>query len=171
MANSQRLRIVTRMSALAMWQAEYVRAQLLKHHNQLDVEIIGVKTTGDLSQAQNIPLNKIGGKAVFVKELEQALLENEADIAVHSLKDVPATFPEGLGLTAICERASPFDAWVCPKGETLNTIAAGSIVGTSSLRRMVQLKFLRPDLQYEPIRGNVDTRLRKCHEGEFDAIV
>ncbi len=94
--NPQRLRIVTRMSALAMWQAEYVRAQLLKHHNQLDVEIIGVKTTGDLSQAQNIPLNKIGGKAVFVKELEQALLDNEADIAVHSLKDVPATFPEGL---------------------------------------------------------------------------
>ncbi len=167
----QRLRIVTRMSALAMWQAEYVRAQLLLHHNQLDVEIIGVKTTGDLSQAQNIPLNKIGGKAVFVKELEQALLDNEADIAVHSLKDVPATFPEGLGLTAICERASPFDAWVCPIGETLNTIAAGSIVGTSSLRRMVQLKAIRPDLQYEPIRGNVDTRLRKCHEGEFDAIV
>ncbi|MBS0286418.1 MAG: hydroxymethylbilane synthase [Proteobacteria bacterium] len=171
MAQPNKIRIVTRTSALAMWQANYVRAQLLSHHNQLDVEIIGVKTTGDLSQADNIPLSKIGGKAVFVKELEQALIANEADIAVHSLKDVPATFPPGLGLTTLCERASPFDAWVCPQGYTVDSIPAGSVVGTSSLRRTVQLKKLRPDLNYVPLRGNVDTRLRKCREGEYTAIV
>ncbi|MGD9591037.1 MAG: hydroxymethylbilane synthase [Candidatus Berkiella sp.] len=164
------IRIVTRTSALALWQAHFVRAQLLAHH-QLDVKIIGIKTAGDLSQADNIPLSKIGGKAVFVKELEQALLTNEADIAVHSLKDVPATFPQGLGLTTICERGDPFDAWVCPKGHTLQTLPSGAIVGTSSLRRTVQLKLLRNDLNYVPLRGNVDTRIKKCHQGEYDAIV
>ncbi len=171
MANTRRLRIVTRMSALAMWQAHYVRTQLLAHHNQLDVEIIGIKTTGDLSQIDNTPLSKIGGKAVFVKELEQALLAKEADIAVHSLKDVPATFPEGLGLTTLSERASPFDAWVCPKGHNFTSLPAGAKVGTSSLRRTVQLKMLRNDLIYLPLRGNVDTRLKKCEQGEYDAIV
>lgn len=167
-----RLRIVSRMSALAMWQAHHVRTQLLAAHaNQLDVEIIGVKTTGDLSQIDNIPLSKIGGKSVFVKELEQALLANEADIAVHSLKDVPATFPEGLGLTTLCERASPFDAWVCPSGHTLQSLPHGAKVGTSSLRRTVQLKMQRNDLVYIPLRGNVDTRIKKCEAGEYDAIV
>ncbi len=168
---ANKLRIVTRMSPLAMWQAHYVRAQLLGHHKELDIEIIGVKTTGDLSQGDNVALSKIGGKGVFVKELEQALLANEADIAVHSLKDVPATFPEGLGLTTFCERASAFDAWICPKGDNFESIQSGAIVGTSSLRRMIQLKKLRPDLNYVPVRGNVDTRLRKCEAGEFDALV
>ncbi len=171
MASSHRLRIVSRMSALAMWQANYVRTQLLSHYPELDVEIIGVKTTGDLSQIDNIPLSKIGGKSVFVKELEQALLANEADIAVHSLKDVPATFPDGLGLTTLCERASPYDAWVSPKGHTLQSLPSGAIVGTSSLRRIVQLKMQRNDLVYIPLRGNVDTRLKKCEAGEYDAIV
>lgn len=166
---SQKLRIVTRTSALAMWQAEHVRSQLLKHHPKLEIEIIGVKTTGDIRL--DVSLQKIGGKGLFVKELEQALLNHEADLAVHSLKDVPATFPEGLELAAICERANPFDAWICPQGDTLGSLPQGSRVGTSSLRRLVQLKQFRPDLVYEPLRGNVDTRLRKCHEGEFGAIV
>jgi len=165
------IRIVTRTSALAMWQAEYVRQQLIHHHNELDVKIIGIKTSGDISQSTNMPLYKIGGKSLFVKELEEALLAEEADIAVHSLKDVPAAFPSGLGLTAICERENPFDAWVCPRGFTIETLPSGAKVGTSSLRRMVQLRALRPDLEYTPLRGNVDTRLRKCKAGEFDAIV
>lgn len=171
MTAPQRMRIVTRTSALAMWQATFVQAQLLQHYPQMEVEIIGVKTSGDISQERNIPINKIGGKAVFVKELEQALLANEADIAVHSLKDVPSEFPQGLGLTAICQRASPFDAWICRTGHSLETIPRGAVVGTSSLRRLVQLKQLRNDLSYQPIRGNVDTRVRKCFDGEFDAIV
>ncbi len=165
------LRIVTRTSALALWQAHYVRTQLLAHHPKLDVEIIGVKTTGDLSQATDTPLSKIGGKAVFVKELEQALMDNQADLAVHSLKDVPASFPQGLGLTTILERASALDAWVCPKGIDFASLPSGAVVGTSSLRRVVQLKMLRQDLQYVPLRGNVDTRVKKCHQGEYDAIV
>lgn len=167
----QRLRIVTRTSALAMWQAEYVRHQLIRYHNELDVKIIGVKTSGDLTQSTNTPLYKVGGKSLFVKELEEALLAEEADIAVHSLKDVPAVFPPGLGLIAICERENPFDAWICPKGFTIETLPSGAKVGTSSLRRMIQLRALRSDLEYVPLRGNVDTRLRKCRAGEFDAII
>ncbi|MBS0288972.1 MAG: hydroxymethylbilane synthase [Proteobacteria bacterium] len=166
-----RLRIATRTSALALWQAEYVRTQLLQFYPSLKVELLGIKTTGDLSQNDNTPLYKVGGKAVFVKELEQALLAGEADIAVHSLKDVPSTFPEGLGITTFCERDNPFDAWVCPNNHTLASIPAKAKIGTSSLRRMIQLKMIRPDLEYIGIRGNVDTRLRKCHAGEFDAVV
>jgi hydroxymethylbilane synthase len=152
-----------------MWQAEHIRSKLMSYHNELDVEIIGVKTTGDIRL--DVSLQKIGGKGLFVKELEHALLNDEADVAVHSLKDVPATFPEGLGIVTICERENPFDAWVCPKGFTLDNIPAGSRVGTSSLRRMVQLKAIRSDLIYEPLRGNVDSRLRKCQSGEWDAII
>lgn len=170
-STSRRFRIVTRTSALALWQAEHVRRQLMHHHDELDIEIIGVKTSGDLSQTENIPLYKVGGKSLFVKELEHALLQEEADIAVHSLKDVPAFFPQGLTLGAICERENPFDAWVCPKGFTFATLPSGSKVGTSSLRRMMQLKALRPDLNFVSLRGNVDTRLRKCESGEFDAII
>jgi hydroxymethylbilane synthase len=163
------LRIVTRTSRLAMWQAEHIRAELMAHHPSLDIEIIGIKTKGDLWL--DTPLQKIGGKGLFVKELENALLANEADIAVHSLKDLPAHFPDGLGLAVICARENPFDAWISPQGFTLETLPAGSKVGTSSLRRTVQLRRVRPDLEYLPLRGNVDTRLRKCIEGEWDAIV
>jgi hydroxymethylbilane synthase len=163
------LRIVTRTSALALWQANYVRAQLLKHHPELVVEIIGVKTSAD--QWQDIPLFKMGGKGVFVKELEEALLANTADLAVHSLKDVPFALPEGLGLAAVCERENPLDAWVCPKQLDFAALPSGSRVGTSSLRRIVQLSHMRTDLEYVPLRGNIDTRLRKCQQGEWDAIV
>lgn len=163
------LRIVTRTSRLAMWQAEHIRLALMAHHPTLVVEIIGIKTKGDLWL--DTPLQKIGGKGLFVKELENALLTDEADIAVHSLKDLPAFFPETLGLAAICKREIPLDAFICPKGYTLETLPTGSKVGTSSLRRTVQLRHFRPDLQYLPLRGNVDTRLRKCIEGEWDAIV
>ncbi|MGE3318334.1 MAG: hydroxymethylbilane synthase [Candidatus Berkiella sp.] len=163
------LRIVSRTSRLAMWQAEHIRAALMKHHSSLTVEIIGIKTKGDLWL--DSPLQKIGGKGLFVKELQNALLKNEADIAVHSLKDLPAEFPDELGLGAICARENPFDAFVCPKGFTLETLPHGSRVGTSSLRRTVQLRHFRPDLDFQPLRGNVDSRLRKCVEGEWDAIV
>ena len=165
----RKITIVSRTSSLAMWQAKYIRLQLLKHHAQLSVDILGVKTLGD--RWLEVPLHKVGGKGLFVKELEEALLAKEADIAVHSLKDVPAQFPEGLDIAAICERENPFDAWVCPQGFTLENIPKGSLIGTSSLRRQVQLKRLRPDLQYGSLRGNVDSRLRKCQEGHFDAIV
>ncbi len=163
------LRIVTRTSRLAMWQAEHIRDRLQSHHASLDIEIIGIKTKGDLWL--DTPLQKIGGKGLFVKELENALLNNEADLAVHSLKDLPAVFPEQLGLAAICQRESPLDAFICPKGYTLETLPAGSKIGTSSLRRTVQLRHYRPDLHYSPLRGNIDSRLRKCTEGEWDAIV
>jgi hydroxymethylbilane synthase len=163
------LRIVTRTSRLAMWQAEHIRDRLKSYHSTLDIEIIGIKTKGDLWL--DTPLQKIGGKGLFVKELENALLNNEADIAVHSLKDLPAVFPDKLGLAAICQRESPLDAFICPKGYTLETLPAGSKVGTSSLRRTVQLRHYRPDLQYLPLRGNIDSRLRKCIDGEWDAIV
>ncbi len=163
------LTIITRMSQLALWQANFVREQLLSHHSELDVIIKGIKTSGD--RWLDTPLYKIGGKSLFVKELEQALLEGEADIAVHSLKDVPAQLPPGLTLGAILERESPFDAWVCPAGFYLNNIPIGSRVGTSSLRRLVQMKKIREDLVYEPLRGNVDSRVQKCHAGEYQAIV
>jgi hydroxymethylbilane synthase len=163
------LTIITRMSQLALWQANFVREQLLSHHAELDVKIKGIKTSGD--RWLDTPLYKIGGKSLFVKELEQALLEGEADIAVHSLKDVPAQLPPKLTLAAILERESPFDAWVCPAGFSLENIPTGSRVGTSSLRRLVQMKKIREDLIYEPLRGNVDSRVQKCHSGAYQAIV
>jgi len=167
--SANHLRIVTRTSRLAMWQAEHIRDRLKWHHPTLDIEIIGIKTKGDLWL--DTPLQKIGGKGLFVKELENALLNDEADLAVHSLKDLPAVFPDQLGLTAICERETPFDAFVCPQGYTLETLPPGSKVGTSSLRRIVQLRHYRSDLAYLPLRGNIDSRLRKCIKGEWDAIV
>lgn len=163
------LTIVSRMSPLAMWQAEHVRAQLIQHHPQLTIEIKGIKTQGDRQLDQ--PLYKVGGKSLFVKELEQALLAGEADIAVHSLKDLPAAFPSGLMLGAICAREDPRDAWICPSGQSWENLPAGARVGTSSLRRMVQLQRLRPDLNCFSLRGNVDSRLRKCQQGEWDAII
>lgn len=161
--------IATRTSALALWQANHIRTRLIERYPDLNVELNGIKTLGD--KRMDVSLQKIGGKGVFVKELEEALLNKEADLAVHSLKDMPAILPAGLGIVSICERENPYDAWVCPKNYQLKDIPTNSRVGTSSLRRMLQLKHKRPDLIYEPLRGNVDTRLSKCQSGEWDAIV
>lgn len=164
-----RIRIATRQSPLALWQAEFVKSELLALHPDLIVELIGITTKGDIILDQ--PLAKIGGKALFVKELEVALLENSADIAVHSMKDVPMEFPQGLGLTVICEREDPTDALVSNKYANLNALPLGARVGTSSLRRQCQLRSLRPDLQIGDLRGNVGTRLGRLDSGEFDAII
>lgn len=161
--------IATRMSPLALWQAEYVKRELSRIDPHLQVTLKGIKTQGD--RWLETPLYKLGGKSLFVKELEQALLSGEADLAVHSLKDMPVELPEGLTLGAISMREDPFDAWICPSGHSLYTLPAGSVVGTSSLRRHMQLGAVRPDLVYQPLRGNVETRLKKCLSGEWDAIV
>jgi hydroxymethylbilane synthase len=163
------IRIATRHSPLAMWQANFVKAELLKHHKDLTVEILPMKTKGDI--ILDTPLAKVGGKGLFVKELEVAMLENKADIAVHSMKDVPVDFPEGLGLSVICEREDPRDAFVSNQYKTLLELPIGAIVGTCSLRRQCQIKSLRPDLVIKDLRGNVNTRLRKLDDGEYDAII
>ncbi len=165
----KKLRIATRHSPLAMWQAEYVRSALLALHPDLQVELIGFSTRGDI--ILDTPLAKIGGKALFVKELEHAMLNNEADIAVHSMKDVPMEFPEGLFLPVICEREDPTDAFVSNRYDNVESLPQGAKVGTSSLRRQCQLRAQRPDLQIGDLRGNVGTRLGKLDAGEFDAIV
>lgn len=163
------LRIATRESALALWQAHYVKAQLEHAHPALHVTLVPMTTKGD--QILDTPLAKIGGKGLFVKELEVAMLENRADIAVHSMKDVPVEFPDGLELHTICEREDPTDAFVSNRYSTLDELPIGAVVGTSSLRRQCQLKALRPDLVLKDLRGNVNTRLRKLDEGEYDAII
>lgn len=168
-AGTQTLRIATRQSPLALWQAEFVKAELLKYHPALAVTLVGFTTRGD--KILDSSLSKIGGKGLFVKELEQALLAGEADIAVHSMKDVPMEFPEGLGLSTICEREDPRDALVSNRYKHLSLLPVGAIVGTSSLRRQCQIKHQRPDLQIRDLRGNVQTRLKKLDEGEFDAII
>lgn len=166
---SRTLRIATRESLLALWQAEYIKARLEACHPGLQVELLGMTTRGD--QLLDSPLSKIGGKALFVKELEQALLDGRADIAVHSMKDVPMEFPEGLGLAIICEREDPRDAFVSNHCADVDALPQGARVGTSSLRRECQLRARRPDLQISSLRGNVQTRLRKLDDGEFDAII
>lgn len=166
---SQALRIATRKSLLALWQAEYVKAELERHHPDLRVELVPMTSRGD--RILDIPLAKVGGKGLFVKELEHALLNDEADIAVHSMKDVPMYFPEGLGLSVICPRADPRDAFVSNTFGALDELPAGSVVGTSSMRRQCQILAARPDLKVHFLRGNVQTRLRKLDEGEFDAII
>ena len=163
------LTIATRESPLALWQAEYVQAQLQRAHPGLTVNLLGMTSRGD--QLLDVPLAKVGGKGLFVKELETALLERRADIAVHSMKDVPMEFPEGLGLGVICEREDPSDAFVSNRYGSMEELPAGSVVGTSSLRRECQLRARRPDLQVRFLRGNVNTRLRKLDEGEYDAII
>lgn len=163
------VRIATRESLLALWQAEYIKAELQRHHSDLQVELVGMTTRGD--QLLDSPLSKIGGKALFVKELEQAMLEGRADMAVHSMKDVPMHFPDGLELAIICEREDPRDAFVSNRFATVDDLPQGACVGTSSLRRECQLRARRPDLVVRSLRGNVQTRLRKLDEGEFDAIV
>lgn len=163
------LTIATRESPLALWQAEYVRDALQAAHPGLEVKLLGMTSRGD--QLLDVPLAKVGGKGLFVKELETALLDGSADIAVHSMKDVPMDFPEGLGLGVICEREDPSDAFVSNNFSSLEELPAGSVVGTSSLRRECQLRERRPDLEVKFLRGNVNTRLRKLDEGDYDAII
>lgn len=163
------LRIATRESLLALWQAEFVAAELKQLYPGLTVELVGMTTRGD--QMLDSPLAKIGGKALFVKELEVAMLENRADIAVHSMKDVPMEFPPGLGLIAILEGHDPHDAFVSNRYGHLRDMPAGSVVGTSSLRRETQIRARYPQLDIRTLRGNIHTRLRKLDDGEYDAII
>ncbi|MBN6066713.1 hydroxymethylbilane synthase [Aggregatibacter actinomycetemcomitans] len=163
------LKIATRQSPLALWQANYVKDRLQQLYPDLNVELVPMVTKGDV--ILDSPLAKIGGKGLFVKELENALLNKEADIAVHSMKDVPMQFPEGLGLAVICKREDPRDAFVSNSYRTLAELPQGAVVGTSSLRRQCQLKTLRPDLDIRSLRGNVGTRLSKLDNGDYDAII
>ena len=169
MMTTQPIRIATRKSPLAMWQAEFVKAELEQAHPGLVVELLPMVTKGDI--ILDTPLAKVGGKGLFVKELEVAMLEGRADIAVHSMKDVPVEFPEGLGLVTICERDDPRDAFVSNNYDSIDDLPQGAIVGTSSLRRQCQLRSQRPDLIINDLRGNVNTRLRKLDEGQYDAII
>lgn len=163
------LRIATRQSPLALWQAHYVQQRLMACHPGLRVELVPMVTKGDI--ILDTPLAKVGGKGLFVKELELAMLEDRADIAVHSMKDVPVEFPEGLGLVTICEREDPLDAFVSNQFNTVDDLPHGAIVGTSSLRRQCQLSARRPDLEIRSLRGNVGTRLGKLDAGDYDAII
>ena len=164
-----KIRIGTRKSKLALWQTNFVAKKIKEFNPEIDVEIVKITTKGD--KILDVPLAKVGGKGLFVKEIEEALINNEIDIAVHSLKDVPTVFPEGLGLGAITEREDPRDAFISVKYNSLNELPKGAVVGTSSLRRKVQLKRLRPDLKIKDLRGNVDTRIKKLENGEYDAIL
>ena len=162
-----KLTIATRESRLALWQAEHVKALLEQQGHS--VTLLGMTTKGD--QILDRSLSKVGGKGLFVKELEVALEEGRADLAVHSLKDVPMELPEGFALACVMEREDPRDAFVSPKYANLSALPQGAVVGTSSLRRVALLRATRPDLKIEPLRGNLDTRLRKLDEGQYDAIV
>ncbi|MET0498491.1 MAG: hydroxymethylbilane synthase [Steroidobacteraceae bacterium] len=167
--SSPSLRIATRASRLALWQAEYVAAQLREAHAGLEVVLVPMSTQGD--RVTDRSLAQIGGKGLFIKELEVALEENRADIAVHSMKDVPTEMPEGMTLAAMLPRADPRDAFVSRSFPALDALPLNARVGTSSLRRQCQLKAARPDLQILLLRGNVETRLRKLDEGQYDAII
>ncbi|MFA5495155.1 MAG: hydroxymethylbilane synthase [Porticoccaceae bacterium] len=169
MTFSRTLRIASRQSPLALWQAEHVKSRLQAHHPGLAVEILGFTTRGD--KFLDAPLAKIGGKGLFVKELETAMLAGEADIAVHSMKDVPMEFPEGLELAVICEREDPRDAFVSNRYPHPDQLPAGAVLGTSSLRRQCQMREKYPHLVIRDLRGNVNTRLAKLDGGEFDAII
>jgi len=163
------LRIATRKSPLALWQAHYVSDLLKHHHPELTIELVTMTTQGD--KILDTPLAKVGGKGLFVKELETGMLEGRADIAVHSMKDVPVEFPSGLHLAVICEREDPRDAFVSNNFKTLEELPQGARLGTSSLRRQSQISALRPDLNIIDLRGNVNTRLKKLDDGEYDAII
>jgi hydroxymethylbilane synthase len=170
-----RVVIGTRGSKLALWQAEWVKSELQRMNPGLAVELNKIKTTGD--KILDVPLAQVGGKGLFVKEIEEALLSGEADLAVHSMKDVPTEFPPGLHLAVICKREDPRDAFISGiqnskfKIQNFNALTKGATVGTSSLRRSCQLLHIRPDLKIVQLRGNLDTRLRKLDEGQFDAII
>lgn len=163
------LKIATRQSPLALWQAEHIRTHLQQLHADLQVELVTFVTQGD--KILDTPLAKIGGKGLFVKELENALLDGRADLAVHSMKDVPMELPEGLDLPVICEREDPFDAFVSNQYQHLDELPQGATLGTSSLRRKCQILQVRPDLNIIDLRGNVGTRLSKLDAGEYDAII
>src|ERR1700690_4649406 len=184
---NRKIIIGTRASQLALWQAEWVKSELERLYPGIKVELNKIKTTGD--KILDVPLAKVGGKGLFVKEIEEAMLRGEADIAVHSMKDVPTEFPEGLHLAVICKREDPRDAFITGSGEaasfagdatvvahrdapiSFNNLKQGAVIGTSSLRRSCQLLHIRPDLKIEQLRGNLDTRIRKLDEGQFDAII
>ncbi len=163
------IRIGTRSSALALWQAEWVKSELEKKYPGMTVTLTKIKTTGD--KILDVPLAKVGGKGLFVKEIEEAMLRNEIDIAVHSMKDVPTFFPDGLHLGAITKREDPRDAFLSRNGVKFKDLPRGANIGTSSLRRQAQLMNIRPDFVIHQLRGNVDTRLRKLKEGQYDAII
>ncbi|MFP6833901.1 MAG: hydroxymethylbilane synthase [Porticoccaceae bacterium] len=166
---TNKIRIATRKSPLALWQAKYVKAELLHYHPQLQVELVAMSTRGD--KLLDAPLAKVGGKGLFVKELELAMLEGRADIAVHSMKDVPMEFPEGLGLQVICEREDPTDAFVSNNYTDLSQLPDNAVVGSSSLRRQTQIRAQFPNSQIKDLRGNVNTRLDKLDNGEYDALI
>lgn len=167
--------IGTRGSKLALWQAEWVKAELQRMNPGLEVELNKIKTTGD--KILDVPLAQVGGKGLFVKEIEEALLRGEADLAVHSMKDVPTGFPDGLHLAVICRREDPRDVFIAPvqgstfKVQRFRELPEGATLGTSSLRRACQLLSVRPDLRIVQLRGNLETRIRKLDEGQFDAII
>lgn len=163
------LTIATRKSKLALWQAEHIAGQLTARYPGLEVNLLKVTTQGD--KILDVPLAKVGGKGLFVKEIEEALLDGRADIAVHSMKDVPTVLPEGLKLGVMPEREQWFDLFLANADVELQTLSAGSVVGTSSLRRQSQILHLRPDLKVKSLRGNLDTRVKKLTDGLFDAIV
>ncbi len=165
----KKLTIATRGSRLALWQAEHIKSLLTRQHAGLQIELLVLKTKGDI--ILDVPLAKVGGKGLFVKEIEEALLDGRADLAVHSMKDVPMELPQSLVLGVVPKREDPADMLLSVKYAGLEDLPKGAVVGTSSLRRQAQLLALRPDLQVVSLRGNVDTRLRKLEEGQFDAII
>jgi len=165
----KKLIIATRSSQLAVWQADFIKNEINKKFPDVTIELTKIKTKGD--KILDTPLAKIGGKGLFVKEVENALYEKEADIAVHSMKDVPSEMPEGMELFVLPKRETPYDAFLSINYNSIDELPEGAIVGTSSLRRMVQIRKRRPDLQIENLRGNINTRIRKLEEGMYDAIV
>ena len=166
---AQKIVIGSRGSQLALWQANWVKSELERLHSNADIDIRIIATSGD--KIQDVPLSKIGGKGLFVKEIEEALLANEIDLAVHSMKDVPMELPTELGISVITKRENPLDALISKNGEKLADLPQGATIGTSSLRRSSQLLKYRDDFKIHPLRGNVDTRLRKVEEGKYDAIL
>jgi len=166
---AQQIKIGTRGSQLALWQSNWVKSTLMEKFPGLAVELVIIKTKGD--KIQDVPLARVGGKGLFVKEIEEAILERRVDLAVHSMKDMPALIPEGLCIGAIPDRENPKDALVSRKGLSLDQLPQGARIGTSSLRRAAQLKHLRPDLEILPLRGNLDTRLKKLETEDLDAVV
>ncbi len=165
----EKIKIATRKSPLALWQARWVQKLLTSYYPELKVELVPLSTRGD--EILDKSLSKIGGKGLFTKNLEQAMEQGVADIAVHSMKDVPAQLPAGFTISTLLERASPFDAFVSNQYDAIANLPAGAVVGTSSLRRKSQLLRYRPDLQCKPLRGNVGTRLQKLEDGALDAII
>lgn len=165
----KKLVIATRRSQLALWQSEYVKAMLQEHYPDMEIELQEFVTKGD--KILDVPLAKIGGKGLFTKELENAMLEGSAHLAVHSLKDVPTQFEEGLVLAAVTKRFDPRDAFLSNKYSSLDDLPAGAVIGTTSLRRRMALKILRPDIELKDLRGNINTRIAKLNAGEYDAII